>query len=77
MTSSIIKGCSTHRPQTVHVVSWCGSGERKTQSERDRGGVRLLYSEQLKLMGGAKVQQNESEGQPGSAWEQAEFGQPH
>lgn len=31
MASLVIKGHSTRRPQTVHVVSLCGSGERETQ----------------------------------------------
>lgn len=35
LTFFIIKGHSARRPQTVHVVSLCGSGERKKRDERD------------------------------------------
>lgn len=35
LTSLLIKGHSARRPQTVHVVSLCGSGEREKQRERD------------------------------------------
>lgn len=38
LTSFIIKGHSARRPQTVHVVSLCGSGEREKPCERGRGG---------------------------------------
>ena len=48
LTSFIIKGHSARRPQTVHVVSLCGSGKREKQSERN--GVRVLSSDELKLV---------------------------